>query len=136
MRTARTTLDGLHVLVVDDEAEARDFLTFALERYGADVTAVGSAAEAMDEIEQWIPSVLVSDIGMSGENGYDLIRKIRKLAAERGKHIPAVAVTAFSRVEDRAQALSAGYQMHMPKPVDPAALAMAVADLAGRDART
>ncbi|MBC8124086.1 MAG: response regulator [Gemmatimonadaceae bacterium] len=117
-------LVGLRILVVDDEPDAREFVTTVLSHCGAEVTATGSVAEAMAAIEA--ADILVSDIGMPGEDGYALIRKVRAL----GKAIPAIALTAYARTEDRTQALLAGFQMHVPKPVEPAELIAAVASLA------
>ncbi len=127
------SLDGLRVLVVDDEPDARELLTTVLEEYGAQVIAVASAAEALEAIKQLQPDVLVSDIGMPQEDGYTLIRKVRALTVHQGGQIPAVALTAYARAEDRAQALLAGFQQHISKPVDPAQLALVVASLAGRN---
>ena len=100
-----------------------------LEEYGAKVTAVGSAAEALEAVEKLQPSVLVSDIGMPGENGYSLIRKLRNIEAERGGKIPAIALTAYARNEDRAAAIAAGFQVHLPKPFEPTQLAAVVANI-------
>ncbi|HEY0174346.1 MAG TPA: ATP-binding protein, partial [Pyrinomonadaceae bacterium] len=126
-------LDGLRVLVVDDEPDTRDMLKAGLEHCGANVTTVGSAAEAFALIEREPPHVLISDIGMPEEDGYDLIRKVRKLPAERGGRVPAIALTAYARAEDRMHALRAGYQMHVPKPVELVELAAVTASLARRD---
>jgi signal transduction histidine kinase/ActR/RegA family two-component response regulator len=122
-------LDGIKVLAVDDEADARHLLAAVLERCGAEVRACGSAAEALAALEEYEPDILVSDIGMPGEDGYSLITRLRALEAERGGRIPAVALTAYARVEDRLRALSAGYNMHVPKPVEPAELAVVIASL-------
>lgn len=127
-------LDGLKLLVVDDEADTRELLGAVLEQCGAEVTAVGSAEEALEALEKLHPNVLMSDIGMLGEDGYALIRKVRALPAERGGGTPAVALTAYARTEDRVRALSSGYQVHIAKPVEPAELIAAVASLAGRTA--
>ncbi|HEY9848236.1 MAG TPA: ATP-binding protein [Leptolyngbyaceae cyanobacterium] len=123
------TLDGLQVLIVDDEADSRDFVAIALESYGARVIAVASATEALEAVEKLKPDVLVSDIGMPGEDGYTLIRKIRALQPERGGQLPAVALTAYARSEDCDRALSAGFHKHVTKPVEPATLAFAIASL-------
>ncbi|HZS03522.1 MAG TPA: ATP-binding protein, partial [Blastocatellia bacterium] len=125
-------LKGVRVLVVDDEADARDLLSVVLAQSGAEVKAAASAAEALTAIEQWRPHVLVSDIGMPVEDGHALIRRLRALGPERGGLTPAVALTAYARSEDRLRALSAGYQMHVAKPVDPEELAAVIASLAGR----
>ncbi|HVR95847.1 MAG TPA: response regulator [Thermoanaerobaculia bacterium] len=125
-------LDGLHVLVMDDEVDTRDLVSTALIHSGARVTAVSSVAEALDALDRLRLDVLVSDIGMPGEDGYSLMRKVRAREPERGGLMPALALTAYARAEDRTQALAAGFQMHVAKPVDPAALIAAVASLAER----
>jgi CheY-like chemotaxis protein len=123
----------MRVLVVDDEEDARDLLAAVLGRCGAEVLTASSAGEALVAFGEQKPDVLVSDIGMPGEDGYELIRKVRTLSAERGGRTPALALTAYAREEDRERALSAGYQAHVAKPVEPTELAAAVANLAGRD---
>lgn len=123
-------LKNLRVLAVDDEKDSRDLLKNILEQCEADVVTVGSAEEAMLILPEFNPHILVSDIGMPGEDGYSLIRKIRKREkSEKMKRLPAVALTAYARVEDRMKALSAGFQMHVPKPVEPAELAAVIASL-------
>jgi PAS domain S-box-containing protein len=126
------SLSGLRVLIVDDEIDTREFLVIALEQYGAEVIAAASADEAMRLLERLKPSVMVSDIGMPVEDGYTLIRRIRALAAKQGGTIPAAALTAYVREENRIQALQAGFQMHVPKPIEPMQLVAVVAKLAGR----
>jgi PAS domain S-box-containing protein len=126
------SLDGLRVLVVDDEPDARELIATMLAEYGADVTAVDSAGAALEALQQLNPNILVSDIGMPQEDGYSLIRKVRALDAAQGGRIPAVALTAYARAEDRTQALLSGFQLHVPKPVNPAELAAVVANLVGR----
>ncbi len=125
-------LDGLRVLVVDDEPDARTLVTAVLEGHGAHVTTASSAGEALNEVERNRPDVMVSDIGMPGEDGYSLIRKVRGSTGGGVKAIPAVALTAFARMEDRTRAIFAGFQSHVAKPVDPEELLMVVASLAGR----
>jgi PAS domain S-box-containing protein len=125
-------LNGVRVLIVDDETDSREVLTATLEQVGAEVTAVASASEALDAITQLTPDVLVSDIGMPLEDGYSLIRKVRQLKAEQGGQIPAIALTAYARPEDRMRALAAGFQMHIAKPLEPTELVTMVASLAGR----
>ena len=126
-------LTGVKVLVVDNEADARALVATVLERCGAHVTMASSAAEAIRRIAEDRPDVLLSDIAMPGQDGYDLIRQLRSL--ERiGPPIPAAALTAFATATDRARALLAGYQAHLPKPVEPSELAAVVAALAGRTA--
>jgi CheY-like chemotaxis protein len=122
-------LDGLHVLVVDDEADARKWISTVLEECGAEVIAVGSTGEALAALEQFRPDVLVSDIGMPDEDGYTLIRKIRELEPEMGGRIPAVALTGYARVEDYTEALAVGFQLHVAKPVRAAELIAVVASL-------
>ncbi|AUX43942.1 histidine kinase [Sorangium cellulosum] len=123
-------LTGVRVLVVDDQADAREIAQRVLEESAARVTTAASAAEALSLVERERPHVLVSDLGMPGEDGFQLIRKVRALGAERGGATPAAAVSALAREEDRARALGAGYQAHLSKPVDPAALVGVVAALA------
>jgi len=122
-------LEGVRVLVVDDEADVREWLTAVLAQCRAEVTTAASVGEGLEALERVRPDVLMSDIGMPGEDGYALIRKVRTLDSERGGQVPALALTGFASTEDRAQALAAGYQVHMSKPVDPAALVAAVAEL-------
>ena len=124
------TLNGLQVLVVDDEEDTRFLLTVALENYGAKVIAVGSATEALEAVQQLMPDVLVSDIGMPNEDGYTLIRKIRALDPEKGGKIPAAALTAYARSEDSQKAIALGFQKHIAKPVEPAELVAVIASLA------
>jgi PAS domain S-box-containing protein len=126
------SLDGLRLLIVDDELDFRELVSVMLGRYGAVVKEAGSAGEALGYLETWKPDVLVADIGMPGEDGYGLIRKVRALSPERGGSTPALALTAYTRAEDRVRALSAGYQLHLAKPVTGPELATAVANLAGR----
>ncbi|MEH1815495.1 MAG: response regulator [Nostoc sp.] len=126
---ASTPLAGLKVLVVDDEADTRNFLSFMFEEYGAFATAVASVDEALAVLEQAKPDILISDIGMSGQDGYTLIRKLRSLEPEKGGRIPAIALTAYTREEDRLKALSAGFQQHLSKPIDPNKLIAAVANV-------
>jgi PAS domain S-box-containing protein len=125
-------LDGLKVLAVDDEADTREVIRVVFEQCGAKVTCASSAAEALRLLEELRPDVLISDIGMPEEDGYELIAKVRALPVERGGKIPAVALTAYARAEDRLRALRAGYQMHVPKPVELAELVAIVARLTER----
>jgi CheY-like chemotaxis protein len=128
---APVSLRGVKVLVVDDERDAREVLWHILSERGAEVMAAGSAAEALSMIERVAPDVLVSDIGMAEEDGYELIRKVRMLGDPIGR-VPAIALTAFSRLDDRTRALLAGYQTHLAKPVDASELTVTVGALAGR----
>jgi PAS domain S-box-containing protein len=126
-------LDGLRILVVDDEGDTRDLLKQGLEYCGATVKVADSAAEAIDLMKQAIPDVLISDIGMPGTDGYDFIRQVRKLSRDRGGKVAAIALTAYTRIEDRLQALRAGYDMHVPKPVELTELVAVAASLARRN---
>ncbi|AFY43768.1 response regulator [Nostoc sp. PCC 7107] len=114
-----TPLAGLKVLVVDDETDSRNFLAFMFEEYGANATAVASVDTALAILEQTKPHILVSDISISGQDSYNLIQTIRALAPENGGNIPAIALTAFSREEDRLKILAAGFQHYLTKPIDP-----------------
>jgi PAS domain S-box-containing protein len=127
-------LDGMRILVVDDEPDTRELLKQGLEYCGATVRVAGSAAEALDELNTSSPDVLISDIGMPGADGYDLIREVRKLPVARGGKIAAIALTAYTRIEDRLQSLRAGYDMHVPKPVELAELVAVAASVARRKA--
>jgi PAS domain S-box-containing protein len=122
-------LDGVLVLLVDDDLSARELLVLALSQFGARVLSASSAAEAFRELEISNPDVLISDIEMPEEDGYSLIRKWRALERERGGHLPAAALTAHARREDRQRAISAGYDRHVAKPVAPDELAAVVASL-------
>jgi CheY-like chemotaxis protein/anti-sigma regulatory factor (Ser/Thr protein kinase) len=128
-------LDGLRLLVVDDEADTRTLLKAVLEQCGASVITVASAGEALAALKETRPDVLISDLGMPEEDGYTLIKKVRALSAEDGGHTPSAALTAYARVEDRMKVLRAGFQIHIPKPVEPAELITVVANLAGRTAK-
>ena len=136
LRSGRlSTLTGVRLLVVDDETDARELLRTILAQCGAEVTVAASPREALEALEGARFDVLVSDIVMPDEDGYDLIRKVRALDAEHGGQIPALALTAYARIEDRAAAISAGYQQHAAKPIEPADLTGAVATLAHRGER-
>jgi PAS domain S-box-containing protein len=128
-------LTGLRVLVVDDQPETCEIVSMMLNQYGATVLTATSTAAALKSFLEWKPDVLISDLGMPGEDGLALIRKVRSLAPGQGRDIPAAALTSYVREEDRLRALSAGYQTHIPKPVDPARLAYVVATLAKRAKR-
>jgi CheY-like chemotaxis protein len=124
-------LDKIRVMVVDDEAETRDLLKVMLASQGADVETYGSGAEALNQIDAWKPQVIVSDIGMPVQDGYAFIRKVRGLGSD-AQTIPAIALTAYARAEDRMRALAAGFQMHVPKPVEASELVMVIASLIKR----
>jgi PAS domain S-box-containing protein len=123
-------LSNLQILVVEDDPDARDFLTTVLEQGGARVNPVASVREAMVALEKFEPDVLVSDIGMPGEDGYALIDQVKVLEAEQERQIPAIALTAYATEDDRRRVLSAGFQLHMPKPIEPDDLVEAIANLA------
>jgi PAS domain S-box-containing protein len=125
-----TSLTGLRVLVVDDDADARQWISTVLKESGAEVIAVGSVSEALEALELQRPDVLVSDIGMPGEDGYALIRKIRELKPKMGGRIPAVALTAYARAEDYQKAIAEGFQLHVAKPLKADELIAVVAGLA------
>jgi PAS domain S-box-containing protein len=132
-RHGATTLRGLRVLVVDDEPDARELVSIVLRGAGAEVLHAATATEALTLIERDRPDVLISDIAMPGRDGYDLIREVRRSGDERAG-LPALALTAYARHEDRERALAAGYHRYAAKPVDPEALTREVARLAGRAA--
>jgi len=129
---SRSQLQGLKVLVVDDELDARELIKRVLEDCKAEVLTAGSAAEAMPILVQQKPDVLLSDIGMPQVDGYDFLRQVRAMTAQSGGKIPAIALTAFARSEDRTRALMSGYQVHVSKPVEPAELVATVASVMGR----
>jgi len=125
-------LVGLNVLVVDDEPDARALLKRVLEECKAQVVTAASAAEALDLLKSQRLDVLVSDIGMADVDGYEFIRTVRSLKPHEGGQIPAVALTAFARSEDRTRALLAGFQAHISKPVEPLELIATIAAVSGR----
>lgn len=125
------SLYGLKVLVVDDEVDSRELIAAILARCGADVTAASSAAEGLDRLREIHPDVLLSDIEMPGEDGYTLLSRIRALPADEGGLTPAAALTAYAGPADRVRALAAGFQMHVPKPIQPGELAAVAASLGG-----
>jgi signal transduction histidine kinase/CheY-like chemotaxis protein len=127
------SLTGLRVLLVDDEPEAREIISTVVSRTGADIRACSSAREALTTISDWKPDVLLSDIAMPDEDGYSLIKQIRMLPRDKGGDIPAAALTAYARDEDRRRALDAGYQMHIAKPVSSSHLITMIARLTGRE---
>jgi CheY-like chemotaxis protein len=123
-------LDGLHVLLADDDGDALALAEAILTDAGAHVRTCLSAGSALDMLRQWRPDVLVSDIEMPGEDGHALIRKVRGLAAEEGGNTPAIALTAYGRPQDRLRSLAVGFDMHVPKPVDPGELTAIIAGVA------
>jgi PAS domain S-box-containing protein len=131
-RKDRVRLDGIHVLLVEDDDDSRKLLGTMLKRYGAKVTSTKSAAEALDVFSGELPDLLISDIGMPDEDGYELIRKLRKLPFDKGGATPAIALTGYASRKDRERALEAGYHKHMAKPVEQAEMIAAIASLVGR----
>ncbi|HMB96194.1 MAG TPA: response regulator, partial [Tepidisphaeraceae bacterium] len=130
------SLTGIKVLVVDDEFDARELIKRVLEDSEAEVLTAASAAEAMLMLDTEKPHVLVSDIGMPITDGYEFLRQVRALSQENGGKIPAIALTAFARSEDRTRALMSGYQVHVAKPVEPNELIATVASVVGRTAES
>jgi signal transduction histidine kinase/CheY-like chemotaxis protein len=125
-------LKDLRILVVEDDPDTRDLLQTILERCGASVRTAESSNAALREIARGIPDVLISDIGMAGENGYELIKKVRSLEPEQGGRVPAVALTAYAAAADRRRALLAGFQTHLAKPVEPDELLAVIASLSSQ----
>jgi CheY-like chemotaxis protein len=134
LTASRLKLAGVKVLVVDDEQDARDLIRRVLEGCNAKVLTAGSAIEALSIIQAQKPDVLLSDIGMPEVDGYDFLRQVRAMPAEKGGKIPAIALTAFARSEDRTRALMSGYQVHVSKPVEPSELLVTVASVTSRAA--
>jgi len=112
-------LKNVRILVVEDDLDTQELLKTVLQQHGAQVVAVESAAGALAELKRAKPDIILSDIAMAGENGYELIRKIRSLSPAAGGHIPAIALTAYAGAVDRRRALLAGFQTHLAKPVEP-----------------
>jgi CheY-like chemotaxis protein len=131
-RKDRVRLDGIHVLLVEDDDDSRKLLGTMLKRYGAKVTSTKSAAEALDVFSNELPDLLISDIGMPDEDGYELIRKLRERPIDQGGATPAIALTGYASRKDRERALAAGYHKHMAKPVEQAEMIAAIAGLVGR----
>lgn len=125
-------LEGARLLVIDDDPDSREMLNAALTAYGGEVRTCKSSAEALKTVQEWMPDLLVSDIGMPGDDGYTLIKHIRELPADRGGSIPALALTGYATLEDHHRALAAGYQMHLAKPAELRRLAVIVTRLLGR----
>ena len=124
-------LDGLHILIVDDNADGRTLTSLVLTQAGASVKAVASVREALQMLEVERPDALVTDIGLPDEDGFALVRHIRESEAKRGGFLPAIALTGYARAEDRVGILAAGFQAHIPKPVEPVELAAAIANITG-----
>jgi CheY-like chemotaxis protein len=129
---AMARLDGIRVLVVDDEPDAREVLGTILAAAGADIALAASASEALSTLGSFAPDVLVSDIGMPGDDGYALIRRVRE-GASRFTRVPALALTAYASPEDARRAVLAGFDMHMAKPIEPATLTVVVSRLFGKE---
>jgi CheY-like chemotaxis protein len=125
-------LSGVKVLVVDDEADARDLIKRVLGDCDAEVLTAGTATEALAIIEREKPHVLVSDLGMPNVDGFEFLRQVRALGTARGGRLPAIALTAFARSEDRTRALRGGFLVHLSKPVEPSELVATVASVSGR----
>ncbi len=125
-------LNGMRILAVDDQPDTRDLIILALTQYGAEVRSSSSASEALQMIKEWKPDVLISDIGMPDKDGYDLMRSVRALEPESGGLVPAIALTGFAGAVDESNARTAGYQLHMAKPVEISELAATVAELSGK----
>ena len=118
--------------MVDDDVDSRDLVRAILLRCGSEVSCCESAAEALKAIRDWKPDLLVSDIGMPNEDGFSLIGKMRKMKSKRARETPAVALTAYVTNEDRERALAAGFQRHVAKPIEPAALVALIVEAIGR----
>lgn len=123
------TLAGVRVLIVDDEPDIRDLITFILEDYDVAVTAVSSAQEALETLSLSLPDILISDIGMPEVDGYMLMRQLRQQPPQQGGNLPAIALTAYAGEINQQQAINAGFQLHISKPVDPDALIEAISSL-------
>ncbi|BAZ32914.1 response regulator receiver protein [Cylindrospermum sp. NIES-4074] len=130
MLTQSICLDGLRLLVVDDDADTREILTFLFEMEGAEIKSVGSANEALELISNFKPDILISDIHLPDEDGCSLLPKVRNLEVEKGRWIPAIALTGSVMEEDRAEAFSAGFQKYLCKPINLDELISVVANLA------
>jgi len=125
-------LKGISILVVEDDDDTRELLKVLLETQGAAVTSTASVQEALSAYDHSRPNVIVADIGMPDYNGYTLIGRVRARDREKGKIVPAIALTAFTTAIDRDTVLSAGFQVHMPKPFEPSRLISIIADLAAK----
>ena len=126
-------LGGLRILVVDDEPDSRELVATILKRCGGEVRCSQSAADAIRAFKEWQPDLLISDIAMPHEDGFILLEKLRKLRSKRAKEIPAVALSAYASDEDRSLALSKGFQLHLPKPIEPEHLVTSIAAALGRE---
>jgi len=133
-RPNENVLHGLRILVVDDEPDSRELVATILKRWGGQVRCSQSAADALVAFKEWDPDLLISDLAMPEEDGFTLLRKLRKLRSKRAKQIPAVALSAYASDEDRSIALAQGFQMHLPKPIEPHNLVSSIAAALGREA--
>jgi PAS domain S-box-containing protein len=131
-RSGVIRLDGVHVMLVEDDDDSRKLLGTMLKRHGARVTSTKSAAEALEAFANEVPDVLISDIGMPDQDGYELIRKLRSLPPEKGGNTPAIALTGYASRKDRERALSSGYHQHMAKPIEQVDMIAAIAAIVGR----
>jgi CheY-like chemotaxis protein len=125
-------LSGVRILIVDDEIDARNLVRRILERWGAKMRVAASADEAVEVLEREPIDVLLTDIGMPGRDGYDLLREVRSMSAADGGCVPAIALTAFAAPQDRDRALKSGFDAHIAKPIDPAGLCNVISELAAR----
>jgi CheY-like chemotaxis protein len=130
-----SSIRGLKVLAIDDDIDARELIGTLLAQADADVRTAESSSSGLKIVDEWIPNVVLCDIGMPDEDGYTFIRRLRERPAEEGGLVPAAALTAYARTEDRLQILSSGFQMHLPKPVQPAELLAGVVALASLRSR-
>jgi signal transduction histidine kinase/DNA-binding response OmpR family regulator len=131
-RLNEDVLRGLRILVVDDEADSRELVATILKRSGGQVRCSESAAAALEAFKEWQPDLLISDLAMPNEDGFTLLRKLRKLRSKRAREIPAVALSAYASDEDRAISLAKGFQMHLPKPIEPETLISSIVTAVGR----
>ena len=122
-------MQDVEVLVVEDQPDARELIRLVLQHQGAKIVEASSAREGLEIIKESTPDILISDIGMPDENGYSFIKKVRSLPKEKGGNIPALALTAYTKEEDKQKAIAAGFQMHMGKPLDITELVKAVVQL-------
>jgi CheY-like chemotaxis protein len=129
-RSERTSIDGLRVLVIEDEPDTREFLARFLSHHGATVLAAGSALEAIPLFLSERPDIVISDIGLPDVDGYELLRQIRQQTS-RGATVPAIALTAYTRPEDRTRAFAAGFQAHLAKPLNAADLLSRIVEIVG-----
>ena len=135
-RPNENVLHGVRILVVDDEPDSRELVATILKRWGGQVRCSQSAADALVAFKEWEPDLLISDLAMPEEDGFTLLKKLRRLRSKRAKQIPAVALSAYASDEDRSIALAQGFQMHLPKPIEPHSLVSSIAAALGREAVT